>query len=143
MAEFVSWKNVYSIGIRLVDDQHKYLLDLTNDLYASCIEGGGAAKERFRQTVKATVEYVGVHFATEELLMHRINYPDITAHKHEHKMFVQQVLANVKDFESGQVYTPNAFVRFLRDWILEHVAQSDKKFGDYLIQIKKDGNLRI
>ena len=139
--KFVTWRDSYSIGIKVVDDQHKYLLELTNQLYYACAGDGGVIEDKFRDTVQSAVEYVGVHFATEEKLMDRTNYPDSVVHKNEHKMFVQKVLESVKAFEEGKNYTPNAFVRFLREWILDHVAMVDKKFGDYLVAMKKEGRL--
>ena len=142
MGEFVPWKNVYSIGIQVVDEQHKHLLKLTNDLYRACSEDGGdVIVDRFKATAQAAVEYVEVHFSTEEKLMERTNYPDMAAHVLEHKNFVHQVLENVRDFENGKHYAPNAFVRFLKDWILEHIALVDKKFGSYLVQMRKEGKL--
>jgi len=142
MGEFVTWKDMYSVGVQVIDEQHKQLLKLTNDLYRACSEDeGDIIKDRFKITIQAAVEYVEVHFSTEEKLMERTAYPDIAAHIHEHKTFVHQVLENVKDFENGKLYAPNAFVRFLRDWILEHIALVDKKFGSYLVQMRKEGKL--
>jgi hemerythrin len=64
-------------------------------------------------------------------------YPNAVVHKGEHKKFVQKVLENVRDFEEGRTFVPNAFVRFLRDWILEHIAIQDKQFGFFLSQMNR------
>jgi len=141
MSDFVSWRNSYSIGIRVIDDQHKYLLNLTNHLYEACTFNDGLIGEKFKTTIQSAIEYVGVHFSTEEKLMERTNYPGIAAHKQAHKIFVQKVLESVKEFEEGKVYTPNAFVRFLRDWVLEHIAMEDKKMGEYFLRLKQQGKL--
>jgi hemerythrin len=142
MSEFVPWRDSYSVGIQVIDEQHKHLLKLTNTLYRACSQGDGdVIEDRFKTTVQSAVDYVGVHFGTEEKLMDRYSYPDAAAHKNEHKKFVQKVLENVKDFESGKLYAANAFVRFLRDWILEHIAHVDKQFGSYIAQAQKEGKL--
>ena len=139
MPDFVSWENTYSIGIRIVDDQHKQLLILTNTLYDVCCSHGHrheVTHERFKETIQSTVDYAVMHFAMEEKLMDKTNYPGMANHKNEHKQFVYKVLKNVNDFKEGKTFVPNAFVRFLRDWILEHIAIEDKKLGEFIWQLK-------
>jgi hemerythrin len=137
----VVWHNSYSVGIPLIDEQHKELINLTNKLYASCIAGREYSKVSFMQTIHSAVDYIGYHFSTEEKVMERINYPDFSAHKKEHTDFVREVLGQVEDFKSGRNFAPNAFVHYLKDWVLTHIAVCDKKLGDYLIKLKKNGGL--
>ena len=140
MQNFVTWENRYSIGIRIIDDQHKYLLILTNKLYEACRNyGHGHTKtqEKFRETIQSAVSYVSIHFSTEEKLMDKTNYPGAPAHKLVHKEFIHKVVKNVNDFEGGKTFVPNNFVRFLRDWILEHIAIQDKELGVFLSQLNK------
>jgi hemerythrin len=37
---------------------------------------------------------------------------------------------------------PLTFVYFLRDWVLHHIAVNDRKLGDYLIYMKRSGELQ-
>ncbi|MDR2535907.1 MAG: bacteriohemerythrin [Treponema sp.] len=143
MAEevFVSWEDRYAIGIQLVDEQHQELLKLTNSLYEACRQGDEKAREHFKDAIRTLVDYVKFHFTTEEQIMERINYPEFGIHKREHEAFVKKVLDGVKDFESGKTFVPNTFVRFLREWVLSHIAMSDKKYADYLLKCKKEGTL--
>jgi hemerythrin len=135
--DFVVWDDRYSVGVTLMDDQHKELLRETNELYRACREGDVAASERFRAVVKSTVDYVKTHFAQEEQIMAKVNYPQLANHKKEHEVFVQKVLEEVKAFEEGKTFVPNNFVRFLRDWILAHIAMEDKKYGAFIADIRK------
>ncbi|MDR2535740.1 MAG: bacteriohemerythrin [Treponema sp.] len=143
MAEeaFVVWEDRYAIGIPIVDEQHKELLKLTNDLYQACRQGDEKARERFKDAIRSTVDYVKFHFSAEEKIIEGVRYPKIAAHKQEHAGFVREVLEEVKKFESGKTFVPNAFVRFLRDWILTHIAVSDKEYAEYILRLKKEGNL--
>jgi hemerythrin len=138
----VVWHNSYSVGIPLIDDQHKELINLTNQLYACCMEGREASKASFLQTVHGAVEYIGYHFSTEEKVMTRIGYPDYATHKKEHNDFVRTVVSQVEDYKSGRQFVPNVFVHFLKDWVLTHIAVCDKKLGEYLINLKKQGALK-
>jgi hemerythrin len=139
--EIVQWHSSYSVGIPLIDEQHKELINLTNKLYESCVEGRESSKVIFMRTIRGAVDYIGYHFSTEEMVMTRINYPDYANHKKEHTEFVREVLKEVEDFKTGKKFTPNAFVRYLKDWVLAHIAVSDKRLGEYLIRMKKEGGL--
>jgi hemerythrin len=138
--EFVSWSDNLSIGIGVIDEQHRELLRLTNDLYRGCSRIGEERDLYFKDAIHRSVDYVKIHFSTEESLLEKVNYPDIEAHKKEHRDFIIKVLENVRDFEDGKRFAPSAFVRFLRDWILTHIAVSDKNYGPYLLNSGKINN---
>jgi len=137
---FIPWKSEYMGGIPIIDDQHKTLIGLANDLYEACKEQSSAA-DGFRTAVHAVVNYVKIHFSTEEKIMARINYPGTTEHKNEHKEFVQQVLQEVKDFEAGKRFAYYDFLNYLRDWTLNHIAHTDKNMVDYVLKLAKQGLL--
>jgi len=140
---FIPWDERYALGIPLVDEQHKKLLDLANALYDACREGSKSAKDAFRNAARDIVEYVKVHFSTEEKLMKRVNFPETVEHKEEHKEFVKQFLAEVKAFEDGKPFVSNAFANFLKGWILNHVAHTDKRMGNYLLAMAKKGEFNL
>ena len=143
MAEkvIVTWQNSYSVGIKLIDDQHKELVKLTNQLFNNCLAGREQSMTAFLETIHEAVDYVGYHFGTEEKVMERVNYPELAKHKSEHVDFVREVFSKVEDFTDGKVLTPLAFVYFLRDWVLNHIAVCDKKMADYLLALKRSGAL--
>jgi hemerythrin len=137
----VEWHNSYSIGIRLVDEQHKELINLTNRLHEASVLGWDNSKVAFMSAIRAAVDYVGYHFTTEEKIMERVNYPDYKVHKKEHSDFVKEVLRQVQDFQADQKASANDFVLFLKDWVQAHIAVCDKKMGIYLARLKREGAL--
>lgn len=141
MEPFIAWEARYALGIPLIDSQHKELLALTNELYEACRAGDESARKLFKDVVRRTVDYVKFHFTNEEQILERVKYPVIEPHKKEHEAFVKKVLEEVKNFEDGKVFVPNQFVRYLRDWILSHIAVSDKKYAEYIFSLKKEGSL--
>jgi hemerythrin len=140
--KFVEWDDRYSLGIPLIDDQHKHLIELTNGLYACCVRGGEDIQACFRDAVRGTVDYVKYHFTAEERMLVNINYPGFIMHKKEHEGFILKILQDAKEFEEGKKFVPNNFVRYLKDWILAHIAVEDRKYADYILGLKKRDALK-
>jgi hemerythrin len=137
----VEWDDRYSMNIQFIDDQHKELINLTNALYKGCLGGDETARSYFMETIRGTVDYVKYHFSAEEKMMESIHFPDLVQHKKEHESFVKKILADVERFQGGKKFVPNEFVRYLKDWILTHIAIEDKKYSDYILDLKKKGLL--
>ncbi|MDR0399698.1 MAG: bacteriohemerythrin [Treponema sp.] len=137
----VEWRDSYSVGIRLVDDQHKELINICNRLHEASAMGWEKSQAAFMSAIRAAVDYVDYHFGTEEKIMERINYPEYAAHKKEHADFVKEVLRQVQDFQAGRKVSADDFVLFLKEWVLAHIAVCDKKMGMYLIKLKREGTL--
>jgi hemerythrin len=138
---FVEWIDNYSIGIPLIDSQHRRLIDVTNKLFKGCLGGDDEARRFFLKTIHEAVDYVQYHFTTEEKIMARIDYPEYVSHKGQHQDFVRELVAEVQSFQAGKRFVPNMMVRYLRDWVLTHIAMTDKKMGLYITELKKQGKL--
>jgi len=137
--EIVTWSPNYDTGVSLLDTQHRELIAITNNLYKSCLTD----KEEtvFKETMQQMVEYVRFHFKAEIELLERINYPDIFLHKKEHEYLIMRILDAVQDYGDGKKFVPNTFVRELKEWILGHIAISDKQYATYIATQKKKGLL--
>jgi hemerythrin len=137
----IEWDGKYSVGIQVIDEQHKEFIHLTNALYQGCLEGNVAARSYFMETVRKTIDYAKYHFSAEERMMEKIKFPNFAEHKREHESFIKKILADVESFQEGKKFVPNVFVRYLKDWVLTHVAVQDKKYADYIFVLKKKGIL--
>jgi len=129
--DFVVWEDRFNVGIVMIDEQHRRLVDFTNALFDGCRQGKEGANEAFRKVLRDVVAYVKVHFSSEEQLMQEMGWDGFAAHKKQHEEFVRRVLEDVANFEGGQNFVPNLFVRFLRDWLLEHIAVADHEFSGW------------
>jgi hemerythrin len=124
----VAWDDKYLLGIPVIDEQHKKLVLMANELYAGCLQGGAEADACFKRIIHGLVDYINQHFAFEEKLLKGLAYPNFAAHKAEHDGFIRNVVQNVKDYEAGKPFVANNFARYLRDWVLQHIAFTDKKY---------------
>ena len=141
VVDFLSWEDRFSVGIPIVDSQHRKLFGMANELYDACRLNEKFAKMQFRQTVQEAVAYVRYHFSTEEQIMIRTSYPEYSVHKKAHEDFIIEVIKKVEEFETGKKLVPLHFVKFLKDWIMSHVALTDSKVGNYIVELQKTGKL--
>jgi hemerythrin len=138
----VEWDDKYCVGINLIDEQHKKLIELTNTLYRSCLVGTDEEKtDHFMKAVKDVVDYTKFHFTAEERMLQNVSFPDYGPHKKHHEEFVKKLVDDVKGFQEGQKFVINNFVRFLRDWILSHIAVEDTQYARFIFDLKKSGRL--
>jgi hemerythrin len=94
--EVVIWDEKYAIGIALIDNQHKELFSLTNELFQACLGREETLKGVFKETMGRMVEYVRFHFGAEQELLQRINYPGYAEHKKQHDTMIRDILEAVK-----------------------------------------------
>jgi hemerythrin len=144
--DYISWSSRYSVGIKEIDDQHKALLDLINNLYHSTTGNEEKHRAHFREVIAQSVSYIKNHFSFEEKYMLATNFPEYQAHNQMHKEFILKVVAADKDFEAGKRLVLVNFLKFLRDWVLSHIAVEDMKYSEYFKRIATktaDGSLSL
>ncbi|MDR1857873.1 MAG: bacteriohemerythrin [Treponema sp.] len=145
-SELITWSPTFSVGVRIIDDQHKGLLNLVNDLFNHVTGNEEEEAAYFAKVIQQAVQYVKVHFMTEEKIMIHTKFPGYAEHKKAHDAFVLAVVDNVKNFRSSKKLALMDFTKFLKEWILTHIAIMDKQYFNYFKQIatrKADGKLTI
>jgi hemerythrin len=133
----IVWDDSYYIGNKTIDDQHKELVKLTNEFYRDCRKEGPLRKFYFFNTVQGAINYIKTHFATEEEILKKIEYPAFDYHKKMHDDFIVQVVEQVRVFENEDNPDPRGFIRFLLEWIMKHIANADKLYIPYLVKLEK------
>ena len=136
--ELVTWDNKYDTGIELIDSQHRTLIDLINDLYRAC-RSGGELGPAFNGAMHEMVKYVNFHLTTEQDMLRRVKYPEYQGHLKQHEELVQTILGAAKNFGEGKRFAPHNFVRSLKDWLLTHIAVSDKHYAAYISGLRQKG----
>jgi len=129
--EFIVWDDAFSVGHNVIDDQHKELAGMINELTDACKRGDEDAALASKMVLDRAVAYAKNHFADEEKYMSKASYPGLWDHKKEHQEFMFEVVGHMHEIENG-TYTPIDFAKFLKSWVLNHIAGSDKKYEPYL-----------
>ena len=137
----VTWSEKYAVGIDLIDNQHRQLVNLTNELYQACLVRDEALGSVFKEAMGRMVEYVRFHFTAELELLHRIKFPDYPEHKKQHDELVRKILDAAGEYSEGKKFVPNNFVRILKDWVFGHIAIYDQNYAAYVKEQKHKGLL--
>lgn len=127
---FVQWKTIYETGISRIDNQHKQLVSILNQLFTALTLN--QTKSQMEDILSKLADYTITHFATEESYMSLYKYPDYKKHKEEHQLFVKKVKDFQLKFKSGETSLSAEILRFLRDWIAKHIVGSDKAYVPFL-----------
>ncbi|MCL2804387.1 MAG: bacteriohemerythrin [Treponema sp.] len=144
--ELISWSSKFACGINLIDEQHKGLVKLVNEMFNHVTGNNIQENNYFNRVIKEAVDYIKVHFATEEKIMLATNFNGYAEHKKKHDCFVLAVVENIRDYRYGKRVSLYSFTKFLKEWVLTHIAVMDKQYFEYLRIIasrKANGKLSI
>jgi hemerythrin len=145
-SDLITWNTTFMCGVKLIDDQHKTLVRLVNDMFNHVSGNDEEEDVYFNKIIKEAVTYIKVHFATEEKIMIFTKFDGYAEHKKEHDNFVLTVVKNIQSYKAKERFTLLSFTKFLKDWILSHIAVMDKQYFTHLKKIatrKNDGKMSI
>lgn len=129
---YIEWKKTYNIGIDEVDEQHKGLVEILNELYEA--HHLGTASLIIDQTLIKLVNYTIYHFESEEKLFTKFNYEDAEKHVTEHKEFVDSIESFKMQAKKGNLLLSLKTLDYLKDWTITHILGTDKEFGTQFTQ---------
>ena len=132
MEKLIEWTNELSVGLDEIDEQHKILVNLLNELHKAITEKKGSAA--CGHILDELIQYTIVHFAVEESLMRIFDYPYYEEHKGHHKELTDQVLELQRKFRSGQAVITFELMGFLRKWLTVHIMKEDKLYGPFFLE---------
>jgi hemerythrin len=125
-----TWIDSYSVNIKEFDDQHRKLVELINTLHDAMSVGKGS--QALGPVLTELVKYTATHFSSEETLMLKYNYPGYLAHKMEHERLTARVLEVQTQFQDRQVTLTLGVMKFLQEWLVNHIQSTDKKYTVFL-----------
>jgi len=129
-APLITWSDRYSVGLATIDKEHQKLVSLVNQLYSAILAGDATAEAS--KVLDGLAAYTISHFAAEEALMKRYNFPGYTQHKAEHDKLVEQVRQFQSDLKAGKAKLSQELMSFLQTWLIGHILGVDKKYTTYL-----------
>ena len=127
---FIGWNDRLLVGVAEIDDDHRCLLDMLNDLYDAIRQKRN--KEMVGKLLEDLVDYTRYHFSREEG-MFGADYAEANQHRAEQENFVAWITEMRSRFIKGSAAAPSLeVVNYLRDWLFDHILGSDQRLGAYL-----------
>ncbi|MBF0612449.1 MAG: hemerythrin family protein [Magnetococcales bacterium] len=116
----MEWSDKLSVGVTLIDEDHKKLVAMVNELFSACFAGVG--DEVVTSILAKVIDYTHYHFSREEALLRELNSPDLEKQMKEHSYLIQQVTAIS---QQGATALSEEVLLFLRDWLTHHILETD------------------
>ena len=132
----VGWNDSFRIGISWVDDQHKVLFGLINQLYTTY--GKSKSKAQLKKVLDELLDYTIYHFGNEEKVFEQIRYEGTEKHLVQHKKFIDKIKSFREEFNAGDISVALDVVHFLQDWLVTHIQRTDKAY----VQTFKEHGIR-
>jgi len=137
----IEWRDSLSVGVDEIDAQHKHLIDKYNAFFTAYFEG--RADDEVIRLLNFLEIYVATHFADEESLQQRIDFPDYQRHRQEHREFTRKVTLFKKRIEK-EGPTKDLFTSvglLMTGWLIDHISVMDRAIGRFIAEReRKAGN---
>jgi hemerythrin len=128
----IEWSNMFSVGVDILDEQHKTLIGMMNQLIDTPNVDSNSAI--ITDLLDGMIKYATSHFVKEEQLMGTHNYADLPSHQEQHVEFMKKT-AEFCTIEEGAtvVHDFSDTVRtYLREWWINHILVDDMKYKPIL-----------
>jgi len=124
----IRWNDRMTVQVARFDDDHKKLIGMIGRLNEAMEKGEG--NRIMVDILSELAEYCVGHFKREEQMMEQHKYPDYRSHKEIHDKFMATAGEVITNFENGKV-SPSEIMCLLSDWLLNHILNTDKKYGEF------------
>ena len=133
--EEIVWDQSYNTGVTEIDDQHKILVKTLNEAQRNL--NMGSSIEILDQITKDLLNYALYHFEMEEELMLESKYnenkqEEYKQHIKQHRNFSTKVVSIRESIQTGHHIDEKELIDFLKNWLINHINNIDKKFTVYL-----------
>lgn len=130
-ADELEWHERYSVGVAVLDEQHRKLLSLCRAAAECLTESGPQAAESLHSILDQMRRYADQHFNTEEEILNRYAYPGMEEQEREHEGYLTSmadflVSATTERLDREQVHD------FLLHWWVSHILESDMAYKSFL-----------
>jgi hemerythrin-like metal-binding protein len=130
MADLI-WNEQMSVGVQAMDDDHKELVVLMNELHEVVVSG--QSRNALNDVIDRIMKSAKAHFGKEEDLLFKAGFPGADAHHSEHEQMLKTGLewqAYFKDVSSPAM-SLEAMSGF-QSWLDNHIQGADMLYGQHL-----------
>ena len=129
--KMIKWSKNYLMGIDKLDEEHKELFRISDQIYNKVMERGDDTKYRLflmKETLEYMLRYFKRHAKSEEIYMREIGYAGYEFHKMLHDEFYNMLLKKKADIVKRNECSKKEIAELVGDgigWLLEHITTED------------------
>lgn len=129
------WTSDYCVGVPQFDQEHMQLVELTNKLYASILDG--STVNVASSVIDGLISYADHHLKHEERVMAETGYPHIDRHIAQHIWFAGRIRAFQQEGVDkagtlAMIDVARELSLFLKSWLSGHLCSEDRELGHFL-----------
>ncbi|MCX6795329.1 MAG: bacteriohemerythrin [Candidatus Falkowbacteria bacterium] len=124
----LEWEEKYSVGVKELDDQHKFMFATINELLE--LVNNNTAKEYLGGVIDALIKYKIFHFQTEEKYFQEFNYSGAQDHIARHQEFNNKLALISARYPEHTVEFAFELLDFLEDWLVNHLLVVDQEYKE-------------
>jgi hemerythrin len=133
----IAWTNHLNVGVKLLNNDHKKLVILLNELHDGLVTG--QSKLELEKIFEKLIIYTRIHHVNEEKFLVEAGYHGTSLHKQEHDQMLDRLLElQTRFLGSAQLGVEMEILHQLRGWLFKHIQDSDQKFASHLNTVKVD-----
>jgi diguanylate cyclase (GGDEF)-like protein/hemerythrin-like metal-binding protein/PAS domain S-box-containing protein len=127
---FLEWNDAHTVGVPLMDEQHKQLAALINRLGEDL--KAGHESDRLNESLGMLVDAARAHFADEERLMFEAGLGAAAErHRQEHRRLLEELQGQTIKFDGRSMALS---MRYLNFWLLHHIETMDKPHAKLILE---------
>jgi hemerythrin len=126
----ITWSGKYSVGVKNLDDQHKEVINLLNELHAAMLKG--QAQSVAGDLLPKIQRHAREHFSAEERLMESTKFPGLAEQRTEHSALLAKIEDYAARHKRGDSSVYLELLNFMRDWMTNHMQKVDKKYTTWM-----------
>ena len=92
----IQWKKEYTVGIKKLDNQHKEIIKILNQIFK--LQEKGKDEKEIERILGNLQDYIKEHFRTEEEYMLKYQYPGYEEQKKEHNQIIYRLCEFHKEY---------------------------------------------
>ncbi len=121
----LKWQEAYATGIADIDEQHKKIFSMINELDHAI--AAGDTRAHLEKTIQFLGHYAKIHFNFEEICMAKYRCPVAAKNKNAHQEFKESYLKYADRFrkEGYSDQLLHEIHKMCEDWIVHHICQVD------------------
>lgn len=126
---FMNWNAALSVNIESIDEQHKKIIDMINELHDTVKQG--SKRETMDDALVRLSVYTVKHFIYEESLFKKHGYVFQKEHKKEHDELAERVTEFHKKHTIQKEEIGEDLLEFFKDMMCNHITTFDQQYIDF------------